>query len=97
METLAPSPNMIAQLRGVRNTLREAVLNAENLEYKLIGPRPNDAQRGEPPKTADSVAQILGDIERLSLQLLKATTRPHEILGDFAPKDCAEERPARYA
>jgi len=91
----SPSQTFISTLRGIRNTLREAVLNAENLEYKLIGPGPTVAGDKGAPKTIDTVAQVIGDIERLSSQLLKATNRPHEILGDFAPKDVCAENPGR--
>jgi hypothetical protein len=82
--------SFISQLREIRGTLKEALLNAENFEYKLIGPSPSQIGEKSNPKPIDCVSQVLGDISRLSQALVKATTRPHEIFGDFAPKDCAE-------
>ena len=84
--------NFIAQLRDIRGTLKDALLNAENLEYKLVGPVPSQVGEKSPPKPIDSVAQILSDIARLSAALLKSTTRPHEIFGDFAAKDGTADR-----
>jgi len=95
----AASQNLISQLREIRSNLREALTRAENLEYKLIGPRPADAEQGSAQKTIDSVAQLLHDIDRLSIRLMGATGRPHEILGEFVPEPCetAPLRPARHA
>ena len=87
----------IQQLREIRGTLKETLLNTENFEYKLIGPSPSQVgEKASAPKPTDCVAQILSDINRLSVALLKATTRPHEIFGDFASKDC-DEAPGRVA
>jgi hypothetical protein len=90
--------NFISQLRDIRSTLKEALLNSENLESKLVGPTPAQVgEKGNSPKPVDSIAQILGDISRLSVALVRSTTRPHEILGDFAPMECGQAPAGRLA
>lgn len=93
----ANSPNLIAQLRNVRSNLSEALLHADNLEYKLLGPRPADTKENA-PKPQESVASLLGDLNRLSLALLRMNQRHHEIVGDLTSDVCgAPSQPARYA
>lgn len=98
MEQTLAAQNFISQLREIRTNLREALARAESFELKLLGPRPSDANGKSTPESIDSVGQILHEIERLSMRLMGATARPHEIFGDFTPECVTDVRPpARYA
>ena len=89
--------NFISQLRDVRANLIEAVRQADNFEFKLVGPRPADGLASAPKQPAESVGTLLSDLNSLSLRLAKMIDHQHEIIGEFAPKDCAAPQPARYA
>jgi len=92
------SGNFISQLREIRSNLQEAVRQADNFEYKLLGPRPaaegNSAQLKQP---TESVSGLLSDIVGLSVRLPKMLDHQHEIIGEFAPKDACAPAPPRYA
>jgi len=90
----ASTQNFISQLREIRSNLRDALSRCENFEQKLLGPRPSDPQGKEASPAAESVGKILHDIDRLSVRLMAATARPHEIFGELTP-ECSEERPGR--
>lgn len=95
----ANTQNFIAQLREVRVNLQDALRNADNFEYKLLGPRPSDkASEAQLKQPAESVASLLSDLTRLSQALMKLTARHHEIVGEFSPvADCPSPTQNRYA
>jgi hypothetical protein len=75
--------SFIAQLREVRSNLTDAILAAADLEIKLIGPRPSDAQKSA-KSDSESVGSLLSEIGALSVQLTKILNHSHEIVGEFA-------------
>lgn len=89
--------NFIAQLREIRSNLQEAVRLADTFEYKLLGPRPAEGNSAQSKQPTESVSGLLADISGLSLRLPTMLDHQHEIIGEFAPKDCAPATPVRYA
>lgn len=92
----APTGNFVARLRDIRANLREALLHADNLEFKLVGPRPSDAKE-QAPKPTESVSSMLSEINALSLTLMRTAQRHHEILGEFGEGNPIQGSTARYA
>lgn len=74
---------VIAQLQEIRVNLHSALRASEELENKIIGPRPCDPSSPKPSQ--ECVASLLSDLLSLSDQLLRLGSKQHEVIGNFGP------------
>jgi hypothetical protein len=82
-------PPQIAMLREIRDSLRDSLRSAREMQHKLTGPRP--ATPEQPSKlTMDSVQGMILEIAGLAQDLHRAIYEHHEILGDFGGANQAQ-------
>jgi ABC-type transporter Mla subunit MlaD len=86
--------SFIAQLRDIRQNLRDSIRTAAQFHNKLVGPSPEEGKIGK--EAVESVSTLLSEITNQSAQLAKMLAHQHDIIGDFGPS-VETAQPSRYA